>query len=62
MHIAYGDPASGGLVAASDVEHVRDLGLDVTATHIHGAGHVITPWHTRTIHDDLRAFLARVAD
>lgn len=61
VHIAHGDSASGGLVAVSDIEHLRRLGLGVTATHIPGAGHVITPWHTRTIHHDLRAFLDRAA-
>jgi pimeloyl-ACP methyl ester carboxylesterase len=60
VHVAYGDIAMGGIVTAEHIADLRRAGMDVTATHYAGAGHVITSTHAREILADIREFLGRV--
>ncbi|HMO95264.1 MAG TPA: alpha/beta hydrolase [Tepidiformaceae bacterium] len=61
VHVAYGDPAAGGLVSADDVNELVAAGMNLTSTHFPGAGHSIQPTFARELVADLRAFLERVS-
>lgn len=61
VHIAYGDPAVGGLVSEDDIRELLAAGMNLTSTHFPGAGHMIQPTFAREFVNDLRGFLARVS-
>jgi pimeloyl-ACP methyl ester carboxylesterase len=60
VHVAYGDTGMGGIVTAEHIAGLQSAGMDVTATHYAGAGHVITSTHAREMLADIRTFLRRV--
>ncbi|MFN0089120.1 MAG: alpha/beta fold hydrolase [Acidimicrobiales bacterium] len=60
VHIAYGDLNTGSLVPETEIDALVSAGMNVTRQHFPGASHVITPFNTRAVHEDLRRFLAQL--
>lgn len=60
VHIAFGDIATGSLVPEHEIDALVAAGVNVTRQHYPRASHVITPFHAREIHMDVRRLIERV--
>lgn len=60
VHLAYGNPALGGLIRDESLQSLADAGLVHTSTYFGDVGHVISPVAPREFITDLRAFLDRL--